>query len=61
MKKIDLSKMTKDELVKKIAEERANFLQIAFNIRMGKEKNVRKGLMLRKNIAKMLTVLKTLN
>ena len=60
MKKIDLTKMTKEDLGKKIDEERTSLHQVLYDIRLGKEKNVRKGLMIRKNIARMLTVLKTL-
>ena len=53
----DLRKKTEEELKKEISQSYLELKNVMEDIRTGKEKNVKKGLKIRKNIARMLTVL----
>ena len=57
MKKKNLNNVTEKELVKMLDEKRAGLRQFRAGILGGKAKNVREGRVIRKDIARIMTVL----
>jgi len=53
----DLIKMSKDQLLVEIDNARNELLRVRYEVSIGKERNIRKPLIIRRNIAKMLTAL----
>lgn len=60
MKSVELSKKPKNELQTLLSEKREKLRQLRFNISSGKVKNVREIRMIKKDIARILTLLKSL-
>jgi len=60
MKFVELSKKPKNELQTLLSEKREKLRQLRFNISSGKVKNVREIRMIKKDIARILTLLKSL-
>ena len=58
MKIIELSQKPKNELQTLLSEKRERLRQLRFNISSGKVKNVREIRMIKKDIARILTILK---
>jgi len=58
MKTVDLRQKTKKELEKILADSRERLRQLRFDLAAGKVKNVREIHLLKKDIAKVLTLLK---
>ncbi|HEY4510063.1 MAG TPA: 50S ribosomal protein L29 [Candidatus Paceibacterota bacterium] len=58
MKPIDLQKKTAEELQRMAAEERVKLQQLRFDLPGGKVKNVREIRQIRRDIARILTLLK---
>ena len=58
MKIIELSQKPKNELQALLSEKRERLRQLRFNISSGKVKNVREIRMIKKDIARILTLLK---
>ena len=61
MKASAIRKMEKGAIETEVKKEKEQLLSDKQSIRLGKEKNVRKTLQIRRNIARMLTVLKEMN
>lgn len=61
MKITAIRKMEEGAIKQEIAKLRADLLQTKVDLRLGKEKDVKKGLKIKRNIARMLTVLKEMN
>ncbi|MCK9368727.1 50S ribosomal protein L29 [Candidatus Dojkabacteria bacterium] len=61
MKATAIRKMEKVAIDTEVKKEREQLNEISQSVRLGKEKNVRKTLQIRRNIARMLTVLKEMN
>jgi len=61
MKINELRQKSKEELKTLLDQERQKLVQFRFNIASGKEKNVKEARMIRKNIARLLTVVGQLN
>ncbi|MBL7150102.1 MAG: 50S ribosomal protein L29 [Candidatus Pacebacteria bacterium] len=59
MKIIELSQKPKNELQILLSEKRERLRQLRFNISSGKVKNVREIRMIKKDIARVLTLLKS--
>ncbi|MDP2864497.1 MAG: 50S ribosomal protein L29 [bacterium] len=59
MKIIELSQKPKNELQTLLSEKRERLRQLRFNISSGKVKNVREIRMIKKDIARVLTLLKS--
>lgn len=59
MKKVDFKNNTKEELLKLLSEKRASLKDFKFGSAGGKTKNVKEGASLRKEIARILTALRT--
>ncbi|MEK7596475.1 MAG: 50S ribosomal protein L29 [Patescibacteria group bacterium] len=57
LKTKELAAKSKDELMFLLDKERANLLQFRFNVAAGKVKNLKEARMIRKNIARLLTLL----
>jgi len=60
MKFVELNKKPKNELQTLLSEKREKLRQLRFNISSGKVKNVREIRMIKKDIARILTLLKSL-
>lgn len=60
MKMDDIRKLKKEELKKELGSLKAELVTAKKEIKSGKEKNVRKGLRIKKNIARIRTVLNEL-
>ncbi|KKR05649.1 MAG: 50S ribosomal protein L29 [candidate division WS6 bacterium GW2011_GWF2_39_15] len=58
MKADEIRKMSVEDIKKEITSAYMELKNVTDNIRVGKEKNVRKSLNIKRNIARMLTVLK---
>lgn len=61
MRPTAIRKMEKSSIEKELQKMEAELVEISENIRMGKEKDVRKSLKIKRNIARMLTVLKEMS
>lgn len=57
MKIKELIAKSKEELMFLLDKERANLLQFRFNVAAGKVKNVKEARLIRKNIARLFTLL----
>ena len=57
MKTSEIRKLKKEELEKQIAEQKEEFYKTSDEVQSGKEKDLGKSLKIRRNIARMLTVL----
>ncbi|MEK7121969.1 MAG: 50S ribosomal protein L29 [Patescibacteria group bacterium] len=57
MKIKELTAKSKDELMSLLDKERADLLQFRFNVTTGKAKNSKEARLIRKNIARLLTLL----
>ena len=57
MKIKELIAKSKDELMSLLDKERADLLQFRFNVTTGKAKNSKEARLIRKNIARLLTLL----
>lgn len=61
MKISAIRKMEEGAIKLEIAKLQADFLQSKVDLRLGKEKDVKKSLKIKRNIARMLTVLKEIS
>ena len=61
MKATAIRKMERAAIESEVSKEKDQLLSTSEAIRLGKEKNIRKTLQIRRNIARMLTVLKEMN
>lgn len=59
MKKVDFKNKTKEELTKLLSEKRVSLKDFNFGSTGSKKKNVKEGLFLKKDIARILTALRT--
>lgn len=57
MKTKELAAKSKEELMLLLDKERAGLLQFRFNVAAGKVKNLKEARLIRKNIARLLTLL----
>ena len=59
MKKVDFKNKTKEELAKLLSEKRVSLKDFKFGASPSKTKNVKEGLSFKKEIARILTALRT--